>query len=62
VVGGIQNRLGDGLFYPPNIDVRVPLQFLVDVGQLKINGDIQKSKMLGKNDIRCVLSCCCVVL
>jgi hypothetical protein len=50
------------LFYPPNIDVRVPLQFLVDVGQLKINGDIQKSKMLGKNDIRCVLSRCCVVL
>jgi hypothetical protein len=40
----------------------VPLQFLVDVGQLKINGDIQKSKMLGKNDIRCVLSRCCVVL
>jgi curved DNA-binding protein CbpA len=50
VVGGIQNRNSDGLFYPPNIDVRIPLQFLVDNGVLRISGDIKKSKMLGKNN------------
>ena len=47
VVGTIQNRLGDGFFYPPNIDVRVPLQFLVDNGTLRLSSGIHKSDMLG---------------
>ena len=48
VVRGMQTRLSDGSFYPPNIDVRIPLQFLVDKNHtLQLSGSVTKSKTLG---------------
>lgn len=48
VVSGIHRYQSDGRFYPPNIDVMTPLQFLVgDDSVLRIPSDVAKSRMLG---------------
>ena len=48
VVRGMETTQNDGYFYPPNIDVRIPLQYLVQEDHtLSLRGDVTKSKMLG---------------
>jgi hypothetical protein len=48
VVSGMHRYQSDGRFYPPNIDVMTPLQFLVgDDSILRIPSDVAKSRMLG---------------
>ena len=46
-VGGRNSSQNDGFFYPPNIDVRVPLQFLVRDSVLRLPAHVSKSRMLG---------------